>query len=64
VEVDVMNAIDYSYLGNPRDRTAPGRVITVSINGDHVGVRNEGHQLGDEVPFCDEAAAHASVCGA
>jgi hypothetical protein len=64
VEVDVMNASDYSLLGGPPDHTAPGRVVTVSINGDLVGVRNEGHQLGDEVPFCDEAAAHASVCGA
>jgi hypothetical protein len=64
VEVDVMNANDYSYLGGPPDHTAPGRVVTVSINGDHVGARNEGHQLGDPVPFCDEASAHKSVCGA
>lgn len=64
VEVDVMNASDYSYLGNPPDYSAPGRVLTVSINGDHVGARNEGHQLGDPVPFCDAAAAHKGVCGA
>ena len=64
VEVDVMTASDYSYLGGPPDHTAPGRVVTVSINGDHVGARNEGHQLGDQVPFCDEASAHKSVCGA
>ena len=64
VEVDVMNASDYSYLGGPPDHTAPGRVLIVSINGDHVGARNEGHQLGDQVPFCDAAAAHKSVCGA
>ena len=47
VEVDVMNASDYSYLGGPPGYTAPGRVVTVSINGDHVGSRDEGHQLGD-----------------
>lgn len=64
VEVDVMNASGYSYLGGPPDRTAPGRVVTVSINDDHVGVMNEGHQLGDAVPFCDAASAHKSVCGA
>ena len=64
VEVDVMNASDYSYLGGPPDHTAPGRVVTVSINGDPVGATNEGHQLGDQVPFCDEASAHKSVCGA
>jgi hypothetical protein len=64
VEVDVMNASDYSYLGGPPGYTAPGRVVTVSINGDHVGSRDEGHVLGDQVPFCDEAAAHKSVCGA
>jgi hypothetical protein len=64
VEVDVMNASDYSYLGGPPGYTAPGRVVTVSINGDHVGSRNEGHVLGDQVPFCDAAAAHKSVCGA
>ena len=40
------------------------RVVTVSINDDHVGARNEGHQLGDQVPFCDQASAHKSVCGA
>jgi hypothetical protein len=60
VEVDVMNASDYSYLGGPPGYTAPGRVVTVSINGDH-GVTNE---LGDQVPFCDAAAAHKGVCGA
>ena len=64
VEVDVMNASDYSYLSGPPDHTAPGRVVTVSINGDHVGSRDEGHQLGDQVPFCDAASAHKSVCGA
>jgi len=64
VEVDVMNASDYSYLGSPPDHTVPGRVVTVSINDDHGGARNEGHQLGDAVPFCDEASAHKSVCGA
>jgi hypothetical protein len=64
VEVDVMNASEYSYLGNPPDYSAPGRVLTVSINGDHVGARNEGHQLGDPVPFCDAAAEHKGVCGA
>jgi hypothetical protein len=60
VEVDVMNANDYSYLGGPAGYTAAGRVLTVSINGDH-GVTNE---LGDQVPFCDAAAAQKSVCGA
>ncbi len=60
VEVDVMNASDYSYLGGPPGYTAAGRVLTVSINGDH-GVTNE---LGDQVPFCDAAAAQKSVCGA
>jgi hypothetical protein len=68
VEVDVMNASDYSYMGYPADQQAPGRVMTISINGDHAGARNEGHQLGDAVPFCDEAsrspAAHRSMCGA
>ena len=64
VEVDVMNAGDYSYLGAPPGFTAPGRVLTVSINDDHAGAMDEGHQLGDQVPFCDEAAAHKSVCGA
>jgi hypothetical protein len=62
-EVDVMNASDYSYMGYP-PKTAPGRVMTISINGDHVGARNEGHQLGDPVPFCDQAADHTDVCGA
>jgi hypothetical protein len=64
VEVDVMNASDYNFLGGPPDHTAPGRVLTVSITGDNVGVSNEGHQLGDRSPFCDEASAHKSVCGA
>jgi hypothetical protein len=59
VEVDVINASDYSLLGGPPDRTAPGRVITISINGD--GASNE---LGNDLPFCDEAAAHKAVCGA
>jgi hypothetical protein len=60
VEVDVMNARDYSYLGEPADPSLPGRVITISINGDH-GARNE---LGDQVPFCDETSARKAVCGA
>jgi hypothetical protein len=64
VEVDVMNASDYSYLGSPAVHTAPGRVLTVSINGDHVGARSEGYVLGDSVPFCDEAARGKGVCGA
>jgi hypothetical protein len=64
-EVDVMNASDYSLLGSPPNHTAPGRVVTVSINGDHVGgSMNRGYVLGDQVPFCDEAAARESVCGA
>jgi hypothetical protein len=63
VEVDVTNASDYSAFGPP-DRTAPGRVLTVTINGDRVGAMNAGHQLGDQVPFCDKAADKASVCGA
>jgi hypothetical protein len=62
VEVDVMNASDYSSLGRP-DHTAPGRVVTVSINDDH-SASNEGHQLGDQLPFCDEAAEQKAVCGA
>lgn len=57
VEVDVMNASDYKYLGGPADYTAPGRVVTVSING----VTNV---LGDQLPFCDAAASHKGVCGA
>jgi serine/threonine protein kinase len=60
VEVDMTNASDYSYLGGPPGYTAAGRVLTVSINGDH-SVANE---LGDQVPFCDAAAAQKSVCGA
>jgi hypothetical protein len=60
VEIDLMNASAYSYLGGPPGYTAPGRVITVSINGDH-GLTNE---LGDQVPFCDAAAAGKAVCGA
>ncbi|MGV0068564.1 hypothetical protein ACRU44_12615 [Mycobacterium colombiense] len=64
VEVDVMKATDYSYLGGPPSYTALGQVLTVSINGDHVGARSEGHVLGDQVPFCDEAARSKSVCGA
>ena len=64
VEVDVMNASDYSYLGGPPGFIPAGRVLTVSINGDHVGSRSEGHVLGDQVPFCDAAAARKSVCGA
>jgi hypothetical protein len=60
VEVDVINASDYKYLGGPPGYTAAGRVLTVSINGDH-GMTNE---LGDQVPFCDPAAAQKSVCGA
>jgi hypothetical protein len=61
VEVDVMNASDYSYPGSPPDHTSPGRVVTVSINDDHGGATNEGHQLG---LFCDQASAHKGVCGA
>jgi hypothetical protein len=64
VEVDVINASDYGFLGGPPDHTAPGRVLTVSISDDHVGASDEGHQLGDQSPFCDEASAHKSVCGA
>lgn len=64
VEVDVINASDYNYLGGPPGYTATGRVLTVSINGDHVGARSEGHVLGDQVPFCDTTAARKSVCGA
>jgi len=48
------------YLGGPPGYIAAGRVITVAINGDH-GMTNE---LGDQIPFCDEAAAQKSVCGA
>jgi hypothetical protein len=57
VEADVLNATNY---GHP----VPGRMLTISINGDHVGALNEGHVLGDQVPFCDKAAASESVCGA
>lgn len=57
VEVDLTNASDYSYRGSPPDHTASGRVVTVSINPDNVGSRDEG-------PFCDDAAAHSLVCGA
>lgn len=67
VEVDVMKASDYSYLGGPPGYTAAGQVLTVSFNGDHVGAvgaRNGGYPLGDQVPFCDEAARSKSVCGA
>ncbi|WP_133259328.1 MULTISPECIES: hypothetical protein [Mycobacterium] len=65
VEVDVVNASDYKYLGGPPGYTAAGRVLTVSINGDpHVGAGGEGHVLGDQLPFCDAAAARKSVCGA
>lgn len=65
VEVDVMKASDYSFLGNPADHAAPGRVVTVSINGDHAGgSSSKGYVLGDSVPFCDKAAAGKSVCGA
>jgi hypothetical protein len=63
-EVDVINASDYSFLGGPPDQTSPGRVLTVSITGDNVGLSNEGSYLGDRSPFCDEASAHKSVCGA
>ncbi len=64
IEADVMNASDYRYLDGPPGYTAPGRVLTISINGDHAGATNEGHVLGDQVPFCDRAAARNSVCGA
>ncbi len=64
VEVDVVNASDYRYLGGPPGYTAAGRVLTVSIDGDHVGASDEGHVLGDQVPFCDPAATHKAVCGA
>lgn len=60
VEVDVMNASDYRYGGGPPGYTGPGRVVTVSINGDH-GVTDK---LGDQVPFCDRASALKGVCGA
>jgi hypothetical protein len=60
VEVDVINARDYSFLGERADPTLPGRVITISINGDH-GASNK---LGNDLPFCDDAAAHKAVCGA
>jgi len=50
VEVDVMNASDYSFLGGPPDHTAPGRVLTVSINSDQAGVSNQGYRLGDYSP--------------
>lgn len=63
VEVDVVNASDYSFLGRPPDHTAPGRVLTVSIDGDQSGARSDGHQIGN-APFCDAASAHKSVCGA
>lgn len=63
VEVDVVNASDYSFFGMPADPTAPGRVLTVSINGDQGGATREGHQVGN-APFCDAASAHKSVCGA
>ena len=59
VEVDVINARDFSYAGERADPTLPGRVITISINGD--GASNE---LGNDLPFCDDAAAHKAVCGA
>ncbi|MBS4728256.1 hypothetical protein MSM1_07835 [Mycobacterium sp. SM1] len=74
VEVDVTNASDYNARLSerfcartgvcPPERTAPGRVLTVTIDGDRVGAMNAGHQLGDQVPFCDKAADKASVCGA
>ena len=60
VEVDVINARDLSYPGEPANPTLPGRVITISINGDH-GASNE---MGGLLPFCDEAAARKGVCGA
>jgi hypothetical protein len=65
VEVDVMNESDYRYLGGPPGYIAAGRVLTVSINGDHVGgPMSEGHVVGDQVPFYDPAATHKAVCGA
>ena len=64
VEVDVTDASDYSFPGSSPDRTASGRVLTVSINNGQVGLSTYGYRLGDYSPFCDEAAAHKSVCGA
>jgi hypothetical protein len=64
VEVDVVNASDFSFPAASPDRTASGRVLTVSINNDQAGVSSQGYRLGDYSPFCDEAAAHKSVCGA
>jgi hypothetical protein len=60
VEVDVMKASDYTYPGGSADPSLPGRVVTVSISGTS-GAQNG---LGALDPFCDEAAASKSVCGA
>jgi hypothetical protein len=58
VEVDVITARDFSYPGLRADPTLPGRVMTISVNGD--GASNE---LGIELPFCDDAADQRVVCG-
>jgi hypothetical protein len=62
VEVDVVAAKDFRYMGYPADQTAPGRVMTISITGMPVSDNWNSEPLGDKSPFCDEAAP-STVCG-
>jgi hypothetical protein len=63
VEVDVVAAKDFRYMGYPADQKAPGRVMTISIKGMPVSDNWNSEPLGDKSPFCDEAAL-GTVCGA
>jgi hypothetical protein len=64
VEIDVVAAKDFRYGGYPADQKAPGRVMTISIKGMPISDNSNSEPLGDNSPFCDEAAAAlGTVCG-
>jgi hypothetical protein len=63
VEIDVVAAKDFRYMGYPADQKAPGRVMTISIKGMTVSDNWNSEPLGDKSPFCDDAA-RGTVCGA
>ena len=63
VEVDVVAAKDYRYMGYPADQKAPGRVMTISIKGMPLSDNGNSEPMGNNSPFCDQAAL-GTVCGA
>jgi hypothetical protein len=63
IEVDVVAAKDYRYMGYPAHQNAPGRVMTISIKRMPVSDNGNSEPLGNDSPFCDEAAL-GTVCGA